>query len=51
MTANIQLGNLSTRAGKKLVLNKEGIIISDPAINKLASREPRDGWGPLVTKV
>ena len=51
MTANIQLGNLSTRAGKKLVLNKEGVIINDPAINKLASREPRDGWGPLVTKI
>ncbi|MFK7911654.1 MAG: Gfo/Idh/MocA family protein [Akkermansiaceae bacterium] len=51
MTANIQLGNLSARAGKKLVLNKKGEIISDPAINKLAWREPREGWGPLVTKI
>ena len=51
MTANIQLGNLSARAGKKLVLNKEGVITSDPAINKLAWREPREGWGPLVTKI
>ena len=51
MTANIQLGNLSARAGKKLVLNEKGEIINDPSINKLAWREPREGWGPLVTKI
>jgi len=47
MTANIQLGNLCARAGKKLVLNEAGKIISDPKINDLAWREPRKGWGPL----
>jgi hypothetical protein len=51
MTANIQLGNLCARAGKKLVLNEAGQIISDPKINDLAWREPRDGWGPLQMKV
>ncbi len=51
MTANIQLGNLSARAGKKLILNEKGEIISDLAINKLAWREPRKGWGPLVQKI
>jgi hypothetical protein len=51
MTTNIQLGNLSARAGKKLTLNKEGVIISDPKINDLAWREAREGWGPLVQKV
>jgi len=51
MAANIQLGNLCARAGKKLELNEEGKIISDPAINDLAWREPRDGWGPMEMKV
>jgi len=51
MAANIQLGNLCARAGKKLVLNKAGKIISDPKINDLAWREPRKGWGPLEMKV
>jgi len=51
MTANIQLGNLCARAGKKLELNEAGEITSDPEINKLAWREPRDGWGPLEMKV
>jgi len=51
MTANIQLGNLCARVGKKLELNVKGVIISDPAVNKLAWREPRKGWGPLVTKI
>ncbi len=51
MTANIQLGNLCARAGKKLVLNEEGKIINDPKINDLAWREPRKGWGPLEMKV
>ena len=51
MTANIQLGNLCARAGKKLVLNKAGVITSDPKINDLAWREPRKGWGALETKV
>ncbi len=50
MTANILLGSLCARAGKKLVLNPEGKIISDPAINRLTWREPRKGWGPLVQK-
>ncbi len=50
MTANVQLGNLCARAGKKLVLNPEGKIISDSAINQLAWREPPKGWGPLVQK-
>ena len=47
MTANVQLGNLSARAGKKLILNEKGVIIDDPKINDLAWREPRKGWGPL----
>ena len=51
MTANIQLGNLSARAGKKLVLNEKGEIINDLSINQMAWREPREGWGPLVTKI
>ncbi|MCF7973984.1 MAG: Gfo/Idh/MocA family oxidoreductase [Phycisphaerae bacterium] len=51
MTANIQLGNLCARAGKKLVLNEAGVITSDPAINDLAWREPRNNWGPLEMKV
>jgi len=51
MAANIQLGNLCARAGKKLVLNEAGKIISDPKINDLAWREPRNGWGPLEMNV
>ncbi len=51
MAANIQLGNLCARAGKKLELNEAGEITSDPEINKLAWREPRDGWGPLEMKI
>jgi hypothetical protein len=51
MAANIQLGNLCARAGKKLELNEAGKIISDPAINDLAWREPRKGWGPLEMNV
>lgn len=47
MTANIQLGNLCARAGKKLELNEAGEITSDPKINELAWREPREGWGPM----
>jgi len=47
MTANIQLGNLCARAGKKLELNEAGKITSDPKINDLAWREPRKDWGPL----
>jgi hypothetical protein len=51
MAANIQLGNLCARAGKKLELDESGKITSDPAINELAWREPRQGWGPLEMKV
>lgn len=51
MTANIQLGNLCARAGKKLVLNEAGEITSDPKINELAWREPRKGWGPIKSVV
>jgi hypothetical protein len=51
MTANIQLGNLCARAGKKLELNEAGKITSDPKINDLAWREPRKDWGPLEMKV
>jgi len=51
MAANIQLGNLCARAGKKLELNEAGKITSDPKINDLAWREPREGWGPLEIKV
>jgi len=51
MTANIQLGNLCARAGKKLELNPAGEITSDPKINELAWREPREGWGPLEMNV
>jgi len=51
MTANIQLGNLCARAGKKLELNEAGKITSDPKINDLAWREPRNGWGPLEMKI
>jgi len=51
MTANIQLGNLCARAGKKLELNEAGEIISDSKINDLAWREPRNGWGALEMNV
>lgn len=51
MAANIQLGNLCARAGKKLELDEAGNIISDPKINDLAWREPRAGWGPMEMKV
>ncbi len=51
MAANIQLGNLCARAGKKLELNEAGKIISDPKINDLAWREPRKGWGPLEMNI
>ncbi len=51
MTANIQLGNLCARAGKKLELDPSGKIVSDPKINDLAWREPRKGWGPLEMKI
>ncbi len=51
MTANIQLGNLCARAGKKLVLNEQGEIVNDKKINELAWREPRKGWGPLKSVV
>ncbi len=51
MAANIQLGNLCARAGKKLELNEAGEITSDPKINDLAWREPRNGWGPLEMNV
>ncbi|HPC93994.1 MAG TPA: Gfo/Idh/MocA family oxidoreductase [Sedimentisphaerales bacterium] len=51
MTANIQLGNLCARAGKKLELDESGKITSDPKINDLAWREPRNGWGPLEMNV
>jgi len=51
MAANIQLGNLCARAGKKLELDEAGKIISDPKINDLAWREPRKGWGPLEMRV
>jgi predicted dehydrogenase len=51
MAANIQLGNLCARAGKKLELDESGKITSDPKINDLAWREPRQGWGPLEMKV
>jgi GFO/IDH/MocA oxidoreductase family protein/TAT (twin-arginine translocation) pathway-exported protein len=51
MAANIQLGNLCARAGKKLELNEAGEITSDPKINDLAWREPRKGWGPLAMNV
>jgi predicted dehydrogenase len=47
MTANIQLGNLCARAGEKLELNEKGEITSNPKVNELAWREPREGWGPV----
>jgi hypothetical protein len=51
MAANIQLGNLCARAGKKLELDEQGQITNDPAVNELAWRKPRDGWGPLEMKI
>ena len=51
MTANIQLGNLCARAGKKIELNEKGVITSDPSINKLAWRVPRKGWDALKTSI
>ncbi|MBW8014928.1 MAG: Gfo/Idh/MocA family oxidoreductase [Planctomycetes bacterium] len=51
MTANVQLGNLATRAGKKLILNEAGVITNHPEVNKLAWREPRKGWGPLEMNI
>ncbi len=47
MAANVQLGNLCARAGKKLELDEQGRITNDSAVNDLAWREPRPGWGPL----
>ena len=47
MTANIQLGNLCVRAGKKIELDKKGNITNDKSINEMAWREPREGFGPL----
>jgi hypothetical protein len=49
MTANIQLGNLCARAGKRLELDEAGVITNDPSINELAWREPRGDWGPMAT--
>jgi len=51
MTVNIQLINLCARAGKKIELNEAGKVINDLAINELAWREPREGWGPLEMKI
>jgi hypothetical protein len=51
MTANVQLGNLCARAGKKLELDVQGRITNDTAVNELAWREPRKGWGPLEMKI
>lgn len=51
MTANVQLGNLCARAGKKLELDENGVITNHPEINELADRKPREGWGPLVQKI
>ena len=51
MTANIQLGNLCARVGKKLELDEQGKITNDSAVNDLAWREPRKGWGPLEMKI
>lgn len=51
MTANIQLGNLCARVGKKLELNEAGEITNDAAINELAWREPREGWGPMEMNI
>jgi predicted dehydrogenase len=51
MAANVQLGNLCARAGKKLELDETGKITNDPKINDLAWREPRDGWGPMEMKI
>ncbi len=51
MTANIQLGNLAARAGKKLELSEAGEVVSDPAVAALAWREPRDNWGPMAMNV
>jgi predicted dehydrogenase len=51
MTANIQLGNLCARAGKKLELDENGVITNDPSINQLTWREPRRGWGPMVQEI
>ncbi len=45
MTANIQLGNLAARAGKKLILDATGKIINDSAVSELAWREPRRAGG------
>ncbi len=51
MAANIQLGNLCARVGKKLELDEKGKITSDEAVNALAWREPRKGWGPMEMNV
>jgi hypothetical protein len=48
---NLIIGNLCARVGKKLELNVEGVITNDKAVNELAWREPRKGWGPLKTDV
>ena len=51
MTANIQLGNLAVRAGKKIELDENGKITSDKSINKQAWREPRKGHDALKSVV
>ena len=49
--ANVQLINLCARAGKKLELNEAGEVANAPAINELAWREPREGWGPMEMNI
>jgi hypothetical protein len=51
MTANVQLVNLCARAGQKLELNEAGKITNVPAINELAWREPRKGWGSMAMNI
>lgn len=51
MSANIQLGNVAARAGKKIEVDPTGKITSDPRVNNMEWREPRPGWGPMETNI
>ena len=51
MTANITARQPLRPRGQEARTGRVGKITSDPQINELAWREPRDGWGPLEMKV
>ena len=54
MTANIQLGNLAVRAGKKIELDENGKITSDKSstsrlgVNLVRDTTPLSPWSDLI---